>query len=260
VDEKVIQNKVLTLKPGEKQKLNFQFVLNEKGLHLIKIGKLSQMINIYSDPIDSKVVDLNFKAIPQNGTIPDQSGLKNHGFFKSNGSGAASTGYLKTDENNYIEFSHSESIDRLGESITLMAWVFPVQNGRTRLADIITKGDFINFQTDSKNLSFFAGGWGRGSVSAPLPKNWFNNWHHITGISDGYNLKIYIDGIESGNQAINAPVNLSTTAKLMIGRNEEFPEQRYFHGNIGPFKLFVEPLTASQVKIEMEENRPVPVQ
>ena len=260
VDEKVIQNKVLTLNPGEKQKLNFPVVLNEKGLHLIIIGKLSKMIKIYSDPIDSKVIDLNLKATEKNGTFPDLSGLKNHGFIKTNGSGAALTGYQKTDENNYIEFDHSESIDHLGETITLMAWVFPVQNGRSRLADIITKGDFINFQTDGKNLSFFAGGWGRGSVSIPLPKNWFNNWHHIAGISDGVNLKIYIDGIESGNQVINAPVNLSTTAKLMIGRNEEFPEQRFFHGNIGPFKLFVEPLTASQVKIEMEKNRPVPVQ
>ena len=49
---------------------------------------------------------------------------------------------------------------------------------------------FINFQTDRKSLSFFAGGWGRGSCSSILPENWFNNWHHIAGISDGVNLKM----------------------------------------------------------------------
>ncbi len=260
VDEKVTQSTFLTLNPGEKQKAIFQFVLNNKGLHHLKIGNLSKTIKIYSDLIDSKVVDLNLEGVIKNDTILDQSSLNNDGFIKTNGLGATSSGNLKTDENHYIEFNHSESIDRLGESITLMAWVFPVQNGRSKLADIITKGDFINFQTDGKNLSFFAGGWGRGSCSAPLPEKWFNNWHHITGVSEGGNLKIYIDGVESGNQVINAPVNLSTTAKLMIGRNEEFPEQRFFHGNIISFKLFVEPLTASQVKMEMEKNKPIPYQ
>jgi hypothetical protein len=35
MDEKVIQNKVLTLNSGEKQILNFSIVLNDNGLHLI---------------------------------------------------------------------------------------------------------------------------------------------------------------------------------------------------------------------------------
>ena len=142
----------------------------------------------------------------------------------------------------------------MGEKITIMAWIRPA-NENKGLTDIITKGDFIALQSGgNRTLSFFAGGWGRGACEALLPANWTDNWHHIAGVSDGYSLKLYIDGIESGNLKINSPVNLSYKGKWMIGRNEEFPDERIFHGAVSHFKVFTEPLTTSEIKQEMQKN------
>ena len=138
-----------------------------------------------------------------------------------------------------------------------MAWIFPNAENKG-LTDIITKGDFIVFQArGNRTLSFFAGGWGRGTCTAVLPANWENNWHHITGVSDGNMLRIYIDGTESGSLSIGNSINLSSPLKWNIGRNEEFPNERIFNGFIDHFKVFVEPLTSSDIEKEMDRNRPV---
>ena len=104
---------------------------------------------------------------------------------------------------------------------------------------------------DNKTLTFFAGGWGRGECITSLPENWLNNWHHIAGVSDGNSLKIFIDGTEIANQLTGTPVNLSTSAKWTVGRNEEFPEQRFFEGYIDQFKVFTEPLSQPEISREM---------
>lgn len=135
-----------------------------------------------------------------------------------------------------------------------MTWVKATGQSR-ELMDIITKGDFIVLQANgNRTLSFFAGGWGRGVCTVPLPKNWLDNWHHIAGVSDGYILKIFIDGIESGSLVINEPVSLASSAKWMIGRNEEFPDQRFFKGLIEHFKIFAEPLTGAEIISEMQKQ------
>jgi len=131
-----------------------------------------------------------------------------------------------------------------------MAWVFPVR--QRGLSDILSKGDFIAFQeSDNEALTFFAGGWGRGTLSVPLPDLWTNHWHHIAGISDGNELKIFIDGNEAGSLTISSPADLSSTARWMIGRNEEFPDQRFFNGKVDHFKVFVEALSQSEIREEM---------
>jgi len=81
-----------------------------------------------------------------------------------------------------------------------------------------------------------------------LPENWVNNWHHLSGVSDGHLLKIFIYGVESRKLLINTPVNLFTPAKWMTGQNEEFPGQRIFNGMIDHFKIFAEPLNSSKIK------------
>jgi hypothetical protein len=87
-----------------------------------------------------------------------------------------------------------------------------------------------------------------------LPAGWTNKWHHIAGVSDGFTLRLYIDGVESGNLNTNSPVDLSYTGKWIIGRNEEFPGERIFHGAVRQFKIFGEALTGSEIQKEMAEK------
>jgi hypothetical protein len=183
--------------------------------------------------------------------------LFNHALIhRTAGVNSQSIRAIQTDSICFAEIPNAESLDNLDKKITVMAWVKPM-GGNSGLADIITKGDFIALQVSgNKSISWFAGGWGRGSCSAELPENWLNNWHHIAGVADGRSLKIFIDGVESGLVTINPPVNLSSHARWMIGRNEEFPDQRFFNGFINHFKIFVEPLSGAEIISEMQNGSP----
>ncbi|MBL7965563.1 MAG: GH92 family glycosyl hydrolase [Prolixibacteraceae bacterium] len=253
VDNQPYEELVLYLEPGQIKRITSQVIFKSAGFHQLIVGAKQKQIKIYSTNSDSKVIDLATKAIGN--TIPDWSGLSNPGILKRSKGNESSSGFIKTGASSFVEINYSESLDNFGEKITLMAWVYPT--GRESISDILSKGDFIVMQTkDNKTLTFFAGGWGRGACTVPLPENWIGNWRHIAGVSDGNFLKIFIDGIESGKLTINSPANLSTRAKWMIGRNEEFPDKRFFNGYVDQFKVFVEPLTGSEIKIEMNASRP----
>jgi len=256
-DDTLLQKVNVSLEPGEIKKIEGTILFKNGGIHSLRVGSKFKRIKIYDKNVDSKVIDLSMGMKLTSDTIVDQSGLSNNCLIHKKLSGISrSLNAIQTDSVCFARIPKAESLDNLDQKITVMAWVKP--NGENSgLADIITKGDFIALQAaGNKSLSWFAGGWGRGSCSADLPGNWINNWHHIAGVSDGKRLKIYIDGIESGSFTTDIPVNLSCEATWMLGRNEEFPEQRFFNGFIDHFKIFVEPLTGEEIRAEMQIGTP----
>jgi len=253
-DDAVSEKRSFDLSPGEIVQVASSLVFKNSGLHKLTVGSKTKTIKIYTENTESKIIDLSADSESKD-TLIDQSGLSNHGYIWRNGAGSK---YPETNSDCFVELKNSESLDNLNDKITVMAWIKPSEKN-TGLADVFTKGDFIALQTaGNKTLSFFAGGWGRGSCDVPLPENWVNTWHHIAGVSDGNSLKVFIDGIESGSLTIKPPVNLSSKARWMIGRNEEFPEQRHFEGFVDHLKIFVEALTASEIGQEMQNSRPNP--
>jgi len=69
-------------------------------------------------------------------------------------------------------------------------------------------------------------------------------------------LQIFIDGKETGNLLFDKPASLSSPAKWMLGRNEEFPAERFFKCMVGSFKVFTESLTSAEIEEEMNKSRP----
>jgi len=257
-DNSVCQQDMVILDPGQTKKIFHKIMFSNAGLHVLKAGSAILTLKTYTDNNDAKIIDISMNGNNIGDTLADKSGLSNRGFIiRENVVTPPSSGFFKTDTNCFVELKNSTSLDNLGWKITVMAWIFPL-NDNKGLTDIITKGDFIVFQSrGDRTLSFFAGGWGRGSCNSALPANWVNNLHHIAGVSDGNMLKIFIDGKESGSLFIGESMNLSSPLKWNIGRNEEFPNERIFNGFIDHFKVFVEPLTSSEIKKEMDRNRPV---
>lgn len=258
VDDSVYQKDFVVLDPGETKKIVHHLMFNNAGLHNLRAGSAILKLKTYETNSDAKIIDLSMHGNITGDTIYDKSGLSNHGLIiRENVTNPPPSGFFRTDKNYFVELKNSASLDNLGEKITIMAWVYPTAENKG-LTGIITKGDFIALQaTGNRTLSFFAGGWGRGECTVHLPGNWENNWHHIAGVSDGNMLKIYIDGKEAGNLYVGDKVNLSSPGKWNIGRNEEFPNERIFNGYIDHFKVFVEPLTSSEIEKEMKRNLPV---
>jgi len=149
----------------------------------------------------------------------------------------------------YVEVENSPSLDRMGETLTMAAWVYAAEKG-DGLVDILTKGDVDVLQVrDNKQLSFFAGGWGRGDCTVDLPVDWFGRWHHIAGVCTGDRLKVYIDGMLKGTTKLEGRVGLSVTNKWTLGRNEEFPGQRIFKGLLDKVQIWAEPLTGEVIRM-----------
>jgi len=143
----------------------------------------------------------------------------------------------------------------MGETITMLLWVLPIGKN-DGLVDLFTKGDYHVLQVaGNKQLTFFAGGWGRGECGAPSPANWFNNWHHLAGVCDGNSLKVYIDGALKGTTRLPDRINLSVPNKWTIGRNEEFPGQRIFDGYMDHIKIFAAPLSANEIMAIMKKEK-----
>src|SRR5690606_24682369 len=133
----------------------------------------------------------------------------------------------------------------------MMAWVKPTA-AASGLVDLFTKGDAHVLQVvNRKTLNFFAGGWGRGECSAPLPDSWLHHWHHIAGVCDGVSLRLYVDGVLKAVTPLSEKGIGDVHSHWSMGRNEEFPSARIFNGYMKDIKLFAAPLSAEEVQAEM---------
>ena len=150
------------------------------------------------------------------------------------------------DENKYVEIVGERSGIET-EKITMMAWVRPTHENRN-LTALLTKGDNNVIQLHgNRSLTFFIGGWGRGECNADLPENWIDNWHHVAGVCDGKSLWVYIDGKLESSLQIGSSALPESKCNWNLGRNEEFPGERIFHGKIDKVKIFVEPLSEKEI-------------
>jgi len=255
LDDSETQVHRILLQPGEIANISQTISATKEGFHSISINGIHKKFKVYSKNKDAIVLDLRMTN-KTDSIIPDKSGFGNDARIirTGNENDISSKNKLLFGKDCFVEIPGSSSLDSLKETITMMTWVYPTgkDNG---LVDLFTKGDNHVLQTtEGKTLTFFAGGWGRGDCTVELPANWTNNWHHIAGVCDGRSLKIYIDGKVAGTTVLENKVNLSNINKWNLGRNEEFPLQRIFNGYMDKVKVFVQPLSESDIVFEMKEN------
>lgn len=244
----VLAKDKITLLPGEKKQINHSFMVTGIGFQQMKVDNAVVRFKVYKDPVSSVVLDLPLVDKPESGIIKDKSGFNNNGALLPVSSDLNLTkSPLLFGENSYVEVANSHGLDLFGQTITMMAWVKP--EGREQgLVDVFSKGDSHVLQvTDSKTLTFFAGGWGRGDCTVQLPANWRDTWHHIAGVCNGKSLFVYIDGVLKGTTETDEIANLFNTNRWTLGRNEEFPSERIYHGYINKAMVFKEALSATDI-------------
>lgn len=246
VDNEVVHvEKGLVLQPGEHRRITFPFVVKQDGWHTVNVNKVKGKFNVYSHPLNTVLLDLSLskEAILNKDTVSDKSGFGNNGVII----GASAGEHFLLGKDCFVEVPNAPSLDVMGNTLTMMAWVYPTGDDRG-LIDMMTKGDSHVLQTMSNNmLTFFAGGWGRGDVTVPVPDNWKDHWHHIAGVCYGDSLKLYIDGELKGTTIVSDNVNLSGINKWTLGRNEEFPSARIFNGYMDKVKVFAAPLSEKEI-------------
>jgi putative alpha-1,2-mannosidase len=263
----------LKLLPGKTKFIEHQFVAGSPGLYLLTVGKeapaskgagysssatgsMSAKFKVYHDHLSSLLLNLTLTKNDTE-TLADHSGFGNNALINGKAGLAASKGSkILLGEDSFIEVPNAVSLDQMGESLTMMCWVYPDSAHESGLVDMLSKGDHHVLQTNNnKTLTFFAGGWGRGDITIDLPANWKKKWHHLAGVCKGDQWWLYVDGQLSATAQVDAAVNLSSESRWQIGRNEEFPSERMFHGFIDKIKIFEQALTAEEVSSIMESEK-----
>ncbi|AYL96724.1 GH92 family glycosyl hydrolase [Mucilaginibacter celer] len=244
-NDELLFTDTVELLPGEKKLIKHSIEGISIGFQNILIGGEKSIYKVYKDNLASLLLDLSPVAYVPDKLLKDGSGYQNNAHIIAPVNVADK---LTFGENTFVEVPNAPSLDNMGETLTMMGWVYPTGN-EAGLVDMITKGDSHVLQvSDHKTLTFFAGGWGRGDCTVNLPAGWNNKWHHIAGVCAGKTLYLYIDGVLAGKTVVETSANLSNNNKWTLGRNEEFPSERVFHGYMDKVKVFKEPLTADEIK------------
>ncbi len=251
-EEKVV------LKPGEKKFISSDLPVKNDGIQLIRINSLSKQVKSFSTNMDACLLDLSTTIKENDSVLVDHSGMDNDGKIVGLKQTEENFGnkFLRLGKDCYIEVGNTTNDGSLDESLTMMLWIYPSGENKG-LSDIFTKGDFNVIQSfGNKNLSFFAGGWGRGTCTIDLPANWSNTWHHVAGVCDGKSLKLYLDGSLKASLELTDRVNLSSSGHWIIGRNEEFPMERIFSGFVDRIKVFAAALNDREIKdiVQLESD------
>ena len=256
LNDSLIRTEPLTLHPGEEKQISGDVPIRRDGLQTIRVGDQRALFKAYTTNTDATVLDLSPFHYAGDSLVRDRSGLGNHARLIQSGGHYSSADTIRFGETCYLQVPSAPSLDQLGESLTMMAWVYPTRQEKG-LVDVLAKGDHHVLQLSGSTLSFFAGGWGRGDCNAELPQNWLNHWHHIAGVCDGTHWRLYIDGHLVKAVDLEGPVNLSTANRWTLGRNEEFPGERIFWGYLDGAKVFVEPLNGAEIAaiVQQESSR-----
>ncbi|HMG09615.1 MAG TPA: LamG domain-containing protein, partial [Mucilaginibacter sp.] len=238
----------IQLAPGESKIQEHRFIDHNTGLKMLRIDSLVAKYKVYNNNTASLLLDLSLFANSKDQLITDRSGFDNNAHIIRSKTELNQAGKrILLGDDCFAEVPNALNLDNMEQTITMMAWVYP-QGQETGLVDMLTKGDTHVLQMiNNKTLTFFAGGWGRGDCTVNLPADWKQHWHHIAGVCNGKTMFVYIDGKLSGTSAVEGTVNLSTANKWQIGRNEEFPSERVFHGYMDNIKVYAQPLSAAEI-------------
>lgn len=248
LDGSVLYTDIVQLSPGESKTVTHSFNAGKTGLKNLKAGAVEVKYKVYDTPVSSLLLDLSLDKK----NVIDRSGFGNNGQLMGTSAG---TGRILLGDSCFVEVPGAVNLDQMENSISMMAWVYP-EGKETGLVDMLSKGDSHVLQMmGNKTLTFFAGGWGRGDCTVELPADWKQQWHHIAGVAKEDVLYLYIDGKLSGTSKVEGTVNLSNGNRWQIGRNEEFPAERVFHGYMDQVKVYEQALSAAEITAIVNKER-----
>jgi beta-galactosidase len=140
------------------------------------------------------------------------------------------------------------SLDITGKALTLEAWVKPER--ASSHAPIVGKGDTqfglkVDLTGEKLEFNIFGKQAKWITLNTPVPADWIGKWHHVAGVYDGKELKLYIDGEVKATRKSSAPI-ASCGHPVNIGRNAQYPD-RTFRGLIRRVRIYNQALPADEL-------------
>ncbi|MBP7937315.1 MAG: DUF4981 domain-containing protein [Phycisphaerae bacterium] len=149
----------------------------------------------------------------------------------------------------FVEFPATPALDLTGP-LSAEVWVQPL--GPTEHGPFLAKGDtqyaikqtrdhleFFVYTQDGGNAAWI-------SATTPMPDHWYNEWHRLTGVFDGRELRFSIDGKLAGSKAFEGRI-ASNGYPLGLGRDPQNPS-RTANAKIREARVYSRPLTEDEVR------------
>lgn len=125
----------------------------------------------------------------------------------------------------WVEVYRSDNLEISGDHLTIMMDVFP-RSLNSSSGNFLTKGDnqlgLVQIGIDS--LDFYIFTKEKKTLRAALPNDWENNWHHITAIYNGVQMKLFIDKQEVAIMKVSGKIR-NLPYPVNIGRNAQSQTQ-----------------------------------
>ena len=158
--------------------------------------------------------------------------------------------------NDFIDCGNDSSLQFTG-TMTASAWVkttetgsFEMVLGKDAISPATSRSFMLYRSTNYARFLVFPTSGGNSLVTSTSVIN-DGNWHHMVGVNDGTDLKIYVDGVlEAVNSGGGGSTLGGTTGELNIGRRPSAPAHRgYWTGNIDEVSLWNTALTDGGVSV-----------
>ncbi|MEV4754853.1 glycoside hydrolase family 2 TIM barrel-domain containing protein [Micromonospora sp. NPDC049559] len=145
----------------------------------------------------------------------------------------------------FVDVFRDPRLDFTGAAVTLDAWVRPDEWYGS--FPIVTKGRAYALQMrDRGTLEFGVTTTSWGAVAAPVPADWYGNWHRVTGVYDGAALRLYVDGVEVATAARSGALDPGLY-EVNVGRNAATQQDdlrtRLAHGLVDDVRVYGAALT-----------------
>lgn len=168
---------------------------------------------------------------------------------------------LKFDGSGYVEIPASETLNSIENEISVLAWVRV--DAWANWARIVARGNWTPAMDKYQFLLLLGGSMGdvgfcvsiKGERAkyAGKPVLELNKWHHVAGVSDGQQVKLYVDGQFIGASPSAAPINKMVDEPLTIGCGYANGSRASFlNGAVDEVAIFNRALSDDEVKELME--------
>ena len=148
------------------------------------------------------------------------------------------------------EVSNSTSLDFPKNGFTISTWVKFKNNANSVIFGKHVNGYFNGYFLASANnqLQFYVSG-------VPLTSPELSNddqWHLVTGVYDGTNATLYVDGVQKAAQQIDYTAFSPNPIRLGFMQTPDFPER--YNGLIDDARIYNVPLSQTDVSNLFSEN------
>lgn len=144
---------------------------------------------------------------------------------------------LRFDGDDAVSIPDNSSLD-FTDTMTVAAWVQPGVSSQDEAA-IVSKDTggtnyWLGLVANSNEAEFRVDCPGETSVISTSAINNTSNWYHITGVKDGNDIKIFVNGQLENTASCGANAN-TNSGQLLLGNDTE---NNHFNGTIDEVKLF----------------------